>query len=235
MFETHHAENIVWVLGWRSKDAYLCTPWARKGVFGYLGWVCLKRTMPKKYGVGSGVTLQTRIPVLTTGQKRCFWIPGMGVFETHHAKNIVWVLGWRSKHAYLCTPWATKGMFRYLGWVCLKRTMPKNMVRVLGWRPKHEYHCTPWARKGVFGCLERVCLKCTRPKNMVWVLGWRPKHEYLCTSRARNGVFGYLGWVCLKRTMPKILCGIWGGAPNRHTTAHRGPQKAFLDTWDGCI
>ena len=30
---------------------------------------------------GSRVALQTHIPVHTMGQKRCFWIPGMGVFE----------------------------------------------------------------------------------------------------------------------------------------------------------
>ena len=30
----------------------------------------------------------------------CFWIPGMGVFELHKAKNIVWILGWRPKDQY---------------------------------------------------------------------------------------------------------------------------------------
>ena len=33
----------------------------------------------------SRVAPQTRIPLHTLGQKRCFWIPKMVVFETHHA------------------------------------------------------------------------------------------------------------------------------------------------------
>ena len=60
---------------------------------------------------------------------------------------MLWVLGWRPKHAYLCTPWARKGVFGYLKWWCLKHTVPQNMLWVLGWRPKHAYLCTPWARK----------------------------------------------------------------------------------------
>ena len=56
-----------------------------------------------KYAVGSGVALQPPIPLHTMGQKRCFWVPRMMVFETHNAKKIVWILGWRSNHPYLCT------------------------------------------------------------------------------------------------------------------------------------
>ena len=87
---------------------YHCTPQARKGVFGYLGWGSLNCTMPK---------------------------------------NILWVLGWRSKHPYHCTPQARKGVFGSLGWVCLKCTMSRNVLWVLGWRSKHPYHCTPRAKK----------------------------------------------------------------------------------------
>ena len=43
----------------------------------------------KKNCLGSGVALQTRIPLHTMGQERCFWIPGMGVFEMDDAKKIV--------------------------------------------------------------------------------------------------------------------------------------------------
>ena len=33
----------------------------------------------------------------------------MVVFELHSAKNIVWVLGWRFKPPYHCTPLGSKG------------------------------------------------------------------------------------------------------------------------------
>ena len=41
----------------------------------------------KKYGLGSGVAPQTRIPLHTMGSKRYFWMPKKVVFETHHAKK----------------------------------------------------------------------------------------------------------------------------------------------------
>ena len=41
----------------------------------------------KRYAVGSGLALQTRIPLHTLAQKRSFWIPKMVVFETNHAKR----------------------------------------------------------------------------------------------------------------------------------------------------
>ena len=41
----------------------------------------------KKIAVGSGVAPRTRIPVHTVEQKRCFWIPKMVVFETHHTQK----------------------------------------------------------------------------------------------------------------------------------------------------
>ena len=41
----------------------------------------------KKYCWGSGVALQTPIPLYPLGQKRCFWIPGMGVFETNNGQK----------------------------------------------------------------------------------------------------------------------------------------------------
>ena len=114
--------------------------------------------------MGSGVSLQPPTPLHIMRQKRCFWIPRMGVFETQDAKNIVWVLGWRSKRPYHCTPQASKGVFGYLEWWCLNCTMPKHIVRVLGWRPKHPYLCTPSARKGVFVHLVWGCLKCAYQK-----------------------------------------------------------------------
>ena len=67
---------IVWVLRWRPKQPYLCTLQSSKSVFGYL-----------KYVMGYGVAPQTCIPLHTMGQKRCFWIPKVVVFQTHHAKK----------------------------------------------------------------------------------------------------------------------------------------------------
>ena len=57
-----------------------------------------------KYCTGLGVAPQTAIPLYPIGQQRYFWIAGMVVFEMHNAKNIAWVLGWRPKHPYQCTP-----------------------------------------------------------------------------------------------------------------------------------
>ena len=82
----------------------------------------------KKCCLCSGVAPQTPIPLYTTGQQRCFWIPRMGVFELHNAKKIVWVQGWRPKHPYLCTLQASKDVFGYLRWWCLKCTMPKKSL-----------------------------------------------------------------------------------------------------------
>ena len=52
-----------------------------------------------KYDLGSGVAPQTRKPLHTMGQKRCFWIPNMVVFEMHHAKKYAVGSGWRCKQA----------------------------------------------------------------------------------------------------------------------------------------
>ena len=41
----------------------------------------------KTYCVDSGVALQTPIPLHIMGQKRCFLVPRMAVFETHVAKK----------------------------------------------------------------------------------------------------------------------------------------------------
>ena len=41
----------------------------------------------KKYCFGSLVVPQTPIPLHTLGQKRCFWMPGMGVFVTGNGRK----------------------------------------------------------------------------------------------------------------------------------------------------
>ena len=54
----------------------------------------------KKYCLGSGVAPQTPIPLYTMGQKRFFWIPGMGVFGMRNTNNYWGFLGWRSVHTH---------------------------------------------------------------------------------------------------------------------------------------
>ena len=134
----------------------------------------------KKFCSGSGVALQTPIPLHTMGQERCFSIPRMGVFEMDNTKK--YCLGSGVAPPYLCTPWARKGVLEDLGWVCLKWAMPKNSVWVQGRRSEYPYLCTLWARKGVFGYLGWPCLKWTTPKNIVWALGCRPKAGMVGTS-----------------------------------------------------
>ena len=187
--------------------------------------------MLKKCCLVSGVAPQTSIPLHTMGQERYSWIPGMGVFEMD-TKNIVWVLGWRPKHPYLCTLWAKKGVFGYLGWGCLKWTLPNNLVRVLEWRPKHPYVCTPRVRKGVPGYLRWRCLKWKMPKILFGLTGWRLKHPYLCTPWARKVVFGHLEWygAVLNEQCRKRLFGFCSGAPNTHDFVHHGPEEVFFDT-----
>ena len=50
---------------------------------------------------GLGLAAQAPTALYPIGQQRCFQIPRTLVFEV--PKNIVWFLGWRPKHAYLCT------------------------------------------------------------------------------------------------------------------------------------
>ena len=72
--------------GWRPKHPYLGTPRARKDVFGSLGWVGLKCTMPKK---SCGFCGGAPTPHISAhyGQKSCPWIPRMGVFQMHCAEK----------------------------------------------------------------------------------------------------------------------------------------------------
>ena len=165
----------------------------------------------EKYPVGSGVALQTRIPLHTTGHKRCFWIPRMGLFERHHAKKHCVGSGVALQTPTPLHATGQKSCF----WIPRMGVFELHNARkyssgVLGWRPKHPYYCTPWARNCVFGSLEWVSLDCSMPENIVWVPGWRPNNPYHCTPWARNCVFGSLEWVSLKHTMPqknlRVLC-----------------------------
>ena len=58
----------------------------------------------KKYRLGSWVAPQTHIPLYPVDQQRCFGCLGWGCLNCTMAKNIVWVLGWRPKPPYHCTP-----------------------------------------------------------------------------------------------------------------------------------
>ena len=174
---------------------------------------------------------QTRIAVHTVGQKRCVWRPKMVVFETHHAKNVGRVQGWRPKHAYLCTLWARKGVSGYLKWWCLKCTMPTNVVWVVGWRPKHAYLCTPWATKGVFGYLQWWCLKRTMPKKHGVGSGVAPQTRMPVHTVAQKSYVWIPQMVVVEtHHAKKVWCGCLGGAPNTHTSAHHGREKVCLGT-----
>ena len=165
--------------------------------------------MPKKYCGGSGLALQTPIPLHPTGQKTYFWIPRTGVFEMHHAKKSgLWVLGWRSKHPHLCTPPGRKPVFGYLRWVRLKRTMPKNIAWVLGWRSRHPYLCTPRARKAGFWIPRMGVFETHHAKKYCVGSGLALQTPMPLHTTGQTTCFGYLESVCLKCTMPKkTLCG----------------------------
>ena len=162
-------KNIVWVPGWRPEHR-TPTPLHTRGqkkCFWIPGMGVFEPQNAKNYCVGSGVALQTPIPLHTRGQQSCFWLPGTGVFETYSAQRLLCGFWGGAPNRHLCAdPGPQKGVFGYLGWVCLKRTMPKQFM---------------------------------------WVLGWRSKHPYLCTPRATKRCIVYLGWVRLKRTVPKNI------------------------------
>ena len=152
------------------------------------------------------MALQTRIPAHTTGQKICFWIPRMCVFETHNAKTY----GVGSGVA-LQTRMALHNTGRQR-WFWIPRMSVFEMHH-------DQNYCvgsavalqTPISlhtmdKKAVLGYLGWVCFKCTVPKKNVWVLGWRTEPAYLCRPQARKAAPGYLGWVCFKYTMPKNYC-----------------------------
>ena len=109
-----------------ASTTHLCTPWTTKGVFGYLGWECLKCMMPEK--IVWVVGWRPKQPQLCTpwARKGVFGYLGYGFLKRTMLKRFVWVVGWRTKHPYLCTLQASKGVFEYLGWGCLKCTMPQK-------------------------------------------------------------------------------------------------------------
>jgi len=83
---------------------------------------CLQTAQCNKWEGGSGVALRD-IPLHTTSQKICFWVPAMDVFKLHNATNGWGVQGWRSVCTYLCTLHLRKCVFGYLPWVSSNCTM----------------------------------------------------------------------------------------------------------------
>ena len=150
-------------------------------------------------------------------------------------KNIVWVLGWRLKHPYLCTPWARNSVFRNLGLGCLKWTMPKNIVWVLWWSPKHPYLCTRWARKKVFGYLGWGCLKWTMRKNCLGS-GVAPQTPIPLHTMGQKRCFSIPGMGLFELDIAKKYCLGSVGAPQTPIPLHTiGQKRCFLDTWDGGV
>ena len=92
-FQHHHLRSPKTAFLAHSVQRYACLGHhSRTHTMGYLGCWCLKRTMPTNIVWVVG-WLSNHPYLCTLGQKRCFSIPTMGVFETHNAKKIVWVWG----------------------------------------------------------------------------------------------------------------------------------------------
>ena len=96
--------QVVLAVGALEVDggALQCTQFVGKRPLGALlgaSWLRLWGRASVPHTQNTNTTVQGR-------QQGCFWIwiPGMGVFELHKARIVVWVLGWRPKHQYQCTP-----------------------------------------------------------------------------------------------------------------------------------
>ena len=107
-------------------------------------------------------------------------------------------------------------------------------ILVLGWRPKHQYPCHHGPEK-VFldtwnGCVWNGQCKRLQGFSGPALLAYIPLHTVGQKMRfwiRGMGVFGM--------DNAKKLFGFRGGAPNTHISAHHGPEKVFLDTWDGGV
>ena len=82
-------KKLLGFLRWRSVHTYLCTPWARKCVFGYLGWGCLNGQCQKRvFGFWGGTpnthTFLPFWPIMKSnrqyGKKACPTQPPPGHF-----------------------------------------------------------------------------------------------------------------------------------------------------------
>ena len=104
----HNAKKIVWGPKLVPTCA-CCNNISQQRCFRIPLMMVFELHSAKKYCLGSAAALQTTIPLYPISQQSCFLIPPMMVSELHSAKNLVWVLGWPSKHPYHCTPSASKG------------------------------------------------------------------------------------------------------------------------------
>ena len=67
----------------------------------------------KKYCLGSGVALQTPIPLYPIGQKRCFCVPGMGVFEMDDAEKMLFGFWGGAPNTHTTVAHGPTNMFLY--------------------------------------------------------------------------------------------------------------------------
>ena len=104
MVELHNAKKYCVGSGLALQPRTPLLTMGQKSCFRVLRTVVFEMHDAKEYCVGSGLALQPPTPLHTRCQKKCFWVPRMAVLETLNAKNVVWLLGWRSKHPYHCTP-----------------------------------------------------------------------------------------------------------------------------------
>ena len=123
-----------------------------------------------------GVALQTCIPLHQKCQQY-FWIPSMGVFEMHTAKRCVF-LGWRPKHAYLCTKYSISSVFECcVVYGCVGNAQCRK-VCVFGVPPPTRIPMHEYSISSVFECLVWWCLKCTMPKRLRSWPGAPNAHTY---------------------------------------------------------
>ena len=153
-----------------------------------------------------------------------FLDPQADMFEMRNAKKTA-PLAWPPKRAYLCTEYASKGVFGYLGWGCLKCTVPQNVGFWHGAPRAHTSGLNMPAKvflipkMGLFAMrTAKVCGFGMAPQARI------PLHQIFqqrCCWRPRMGVFGM-------RNATNV--GVWRGAPSAHTSAPNMPATVFWDT-----
>ena len=118
-------------------------------------------------------------------------------------------------HPYLCTPWASKAVFEYLGWGWSNCTMVKKVVWVLGWRLKRPYLCTPWARKGSNTPIPGIEKHLRWPRYGYLGATPEPKQFLLALSISNTPIPGIQKH--LFRPMGYSGMGVWSATQNPNT------------------
>ena len=89
-----------------------------------------------KYCFGSGVALHAPIPLHSTGQKMCFWIPGMGVFEMDNAKKILFGFRGGAPNTHTSAHHGPENMFLDTWDACVWTAQSKTILGASGVAPR---------------------------------------------------------------------------------------------------